>query len=113
MNQRINEIIDDAKDFGRQQAELVKLEVVEKTAGMSSEILTHVILGLIGFMLVFFVSIAGGFLFGELFNSVALGFLTIAGIYTILLLIIYLSRKSLLKKPFINYTIKKLLADDK
>lgn len=113
MDQRINEILDDAKEYGGHQVELIKLEVVEKTAGVSAEILTHLILGVIGFILVLFASIAGGFLLGEAFGSVALGFLTIAGIYAIILIILFIGKDSLLKKNFTNYTIKKMLEDAK
>tara|TARA_R110002049_G_scaffold247413_9_gene421608 strand:+ start:3099 stop:3440 length:342 start_codon:yes stop_codon:yes gene_type:complete len=113
MDQKINEILDDAKEYGSHQVELVKLEVVEKTATVSAELLTHLILGVIAFILLLFISIAGGFILGEAFNSVALGFLTIAGIYTLIFIILFIWKDSLLKKNFTNYTIKKMLEDAK
>ncbi len=113
MDQRINEIIDDAKEYTAHQIELVKLDAAEKTARASSELLTYLILGVIGFILLLFASIAGGFLMGEVLNSVAYGFLSIAGFYMLILLILIIGKDQVLKKPFMNFSIKKIFEDAK
>jgi hypothetical protein len=111
MDQRINEIIDDAKAYTAHQLELVKLEAAEKTARISSELLTYLILGVIGFILLLFASIACGFLIGNALNSVAYGFLTVAGFYMLILIILILGKNQLLKKQLMNFSIKKMFED--
>lgn len=63
---------------------LWKLVAIERTAGVLSSLSHGLILVLFAFFTVLFLFVALGFFLGDLFGSIALGFLIIGGIYFIL-----------------------------
>jgi hypothetical protein len=112
MDPKIYEIIDDAKLYSAHQIELLKLQLAEKASFGAAEFASHLLIGLVGVLFLLFASISLGFLFGDLVNSLGLGFLIVSGIYLLLFLIFILGKKALLKKPLTNYTIKKIFEDE-
>jgi len=112
MDPKIYEIIDDAKLYSTHQIELLKLKLTEKASFGASELASHLIIGLVGVLFLLFASISLGFLFGGLVNNLGLGFLIVAGIYLILFVVFLIGKKTILKRPLTNYTIKKIFEDE-
>jgi hypothetical protein len=48
-----------------------------------------------------FISIAGAFVFGEMLNSYPLGFLSVAGIYLVLALILFFVKDRIVEGPIL------------
>jgi uncharacterized membrane protein len=88
-------------DYVESKIQLYRIGIYEKLAKIAAVLFSTLIITLLGFFLLLFLSMCGGFYFGGLLNSNALGFLLIFGIYFILFLVIIVFRKKLLEK-YIN-----------
>ena len=95
-------------DYFVAKLQLCKIEVYEKIAKVTAVFFSSLILALLGFFLLFFLSISGGFYFGSLLNNAALGFLIVFGIYFILFIIFIFFRKKLLQKYIADKVIEQL-----
>lgn len=75
---------------------LLKLQSVEKISVLVSLMFTGLLVALLGFFVLFFISIMAGYYFASLTGSLFAGFGIVAGIYIILLiLVIALGKKHL------------------
>ncbi len=88
--------------------QLYKIGAYEKIAKVTATLFSSIVITLLCFFMLFFLSISGGFFFGGLFNSIALGFLIIFGIYVILLIFVIIYRKRLLEKYITDKVIEQL-----
>ncbi|MDO9187897.1 MAG: phage holin family protein [Bacteroidia bacterium] len=95
-------------DYFEAKIQLYKIGAYEKIAKITAVLFSSIIIALLGFFLLLFLSISGGFYFGGLLNNNALGFLLIFGIYLILFVILILFRKKLLEKHIMNKVIEQL-----
>lgn len=95
-------------DYLEARLKLLKIGAYEKIAKVTAVLFSSIIITLLGFFLLFFLSISAGFYLGMLLNSNALGFLIIFGIYLILFIIIFVFRKKLLEKFIVDKVIKRL-----
>ncbi|MFY9309439.1 MAG: phage holin family protein [Bacteroidia bacterium] len=95
-------------DYFEARIALLKINVYEKIARVTAVLFSSIIIALILFFLVFFLSISAGFYFGSLLNSNAWGFLIVFGFYLILLVVILIFRKKLLEKYIIDKVIQTL-----
>jgi amino acid transporter len=74
-----------------------------KVAMKSTTLLVKFLLIALCLMIVlFFVSIAGAMALGQLFDSYALGFLAIAGIYLVLALLLFLVKDKIVEGPILE-----------
>lgn len=99
-------------DYFEARIQLLKIGAYEKIAKITAVLFSSLIIALLGFFLLFFLSISGGFYFGRLLNDNALGFLIIFGIYLILFVFIILFRKKLLEKFIIDKVIEQLFENE-
>ena len=90
------------------KVQLYKIGAYEKVAKVTAVLFSSMVVALLGFFLLFFLSISGGFFFGTLLNSNTLGFLIIFGIYLILFIFIVIYRKKLLEKYITDKVIEQL-----
>jgi len=99
-------------EYFEAKIQLYKIGAYEKIAKVTAVLFSSIIIALLVFFLLFFLSISGGFYFGALLNSNALGFLLIFGIYLILLVFIVVFKKKLLEKYIIDKVIEQLFEKD-
>ena len=102
----------DTKDYLETRLELAKLQAVEKTSEIASTATAGALLLLLFTIVFLFGSIALAFYISEWTGKYSTGFLSVAGIYVFIGLLIYLTRDSLIKIPVTNLMIKKMLKDD-
>ncbi len=95
-------------DYFEAKIQLYKIGAYEKIAKVTAVFFSSLIIALLGFFLLFFLSISGGFYFGALLNNNALGFLIIFGIYLILFVFVIRFRKKLLEKYITDKVIEQL-----
>lgn len=102
-------LIDDAGRYIEAKAELWKLKAVDKTTDLASSLLSRVLLFII--ILIGLVAFNTGIalLIGSWLGEAYYGFFIVAGFYLLLGLILYWARNSLIKTPFYNAVINKLL----
>jgi len=101
-------VIQKLKEYLQNTKNLTLLKVVDKLSNLIAAIVTDCLMIIFGFFILLFLSIGLGFYFGELFGSNALGFVALAGIYLLLILILLVSKNSI-EKSLINLSIKKFL----
>ena len=87
---------------------LIKFETFEKTAKVTAVLFSSLVVALLGFFLLFFLSMSLGFYLGKVFDSLALGFLAVTGLYLILFVFMLFMKKDLLEKILIERIIGEL-----
>ncbi len=90
---------------------LVKVEAIEKLTDALSVIFKKIILFIMVGLVFFFASIAAALWIGDVYNSYATGFLAIAGVYLLGLIIVFIFKKQLLEKNIKNDIIRTVFQD--
>jgi hypothetical protein len=86
---------------------LIKLETFEKIAKVTAVLFSSLVVALLGFFLLFFLSMSLGFYLGKVFDSQTLGFLSVTGLYLILFVLVLLMKKDLLE----NFLIERIIGE--
>jgi hypothetical protein len=92
---------------------LYKIGAFEKLAKVFAVLFSSIIIVLLVFFMLLFISITGGFYFGELLKSNALGFLIVFGFYFVLLVVVIAFRKKILQKYIADKIIEQLFEEEK
>ena len=85
---------------------LLKLQTAEKTARLAGVLFTGIVLALLGFFVLLFLSIMSGYFFASLTGSLYLGFGIVAFFYLLLFTIIVIFRKVLVEKWVADTIVK-------
>lgn len=101
-------VLQKIKEYLKNTKNLTVLTVVDKLSSLISTIVTDGLMIIFGFFILLFLSIGLGFYFGELFGSNALGFVALAGLYLVLVLILIVAKNSI-EKSLMNLSIRKFL----
>jgi hypothetical protein len=97
-----------AQDYLKAEVDLLRIQLTEKASEILATIMARNVFVVAILLPVFFGYMALGFYLSELLDSMALGFLSVAGISALLLLLIYLLRKPLVIGPIQDGIIKRL-----
>lgn len=110
MNEKEEDIIgktyDQLTEYIQLRLQLLKIETAENTAKVAAFLISTLILVVIGFFCLLFMSIVAGFYFSELLGSTFYGFGIIGGIYLLLFLILLLVKNLFIKRPVMNSVIR-------
>lgn len=106
MIDEFNDIKKDLQEYVEVRMNLIKLHTAENISRILSQTATFAIIGYLLFFILLFFSFAVGFFLAERFHSNELGFLTVSGIYLILLLLFLTIRKRVIEKPIIKAIVK-------
>jgi Putative Actinobacterial Holin-X, holin superfamily III len=87
---------------------LMKLQAAEKSSKVIALLTSVLIIGLLGFFVLLFVSIMLGYFFAEKTGSLFYGFGIVTGIYILLLVVLLALRKNKLEKFVANSMVKVL-----
>lgn len=105
----IDILLSDAGDFVETKAALWKLKTIERLADVSGELVAGLaMIGLTCFVIILF-SIGVALWVGELLGKSYYGFFAMGGLYVIIALVMLVRRDRLLKDPFSNMLIRKIL----
>ena len=102
-----DELKEDASGWVKARTELLKLELTERFALILASLMSGGFMLIIVFFFLFFIMMALGFYLGELWHSVPLGMLAVAGIVMLKLILFMLLRKPLFETPVVNTIIRK------
>lgn len=102
-------LISKTEKFTKTSIDLLKLNVVEKTADIVSSVTSGLTVILFVAMFTLFLNIGLGLWIGELLQSNYMGFLIVSGFYLIVAIVIYFYQNRLLKNPISDKIVVKLL----
>ena len=105
----IKTLIDKSKDYLDTKFELTKLKTIDKSADILSTVVVTISILFVSFLLILFVSLGVALLLGKLLGAYHYGFFIMAGVYAIILLVIYVMREKWIKTPIANDLINKML----
>jgi hypothetical protein len=108
----ITSISNDVVEYINLQKDLVKLQITEKSTDIISNVITYIILAIVGIFALMCLTVGGAMAINELFNNSYAGFLIVAGIYILLGIIIYVSRKALITDKIADALANILINDD-
>jgi hypothetical protein len=86
---------EELEDYLQNRLLLLKMQTAEKTAKLVASLSIGIVLGGLGFFMLFFLSIMAGYYFADLTNSLYIGFAIVTGAYLSLFLILFLLRKKI------------------
>ena len=101
-----NDLKDSASLYIEQKIELGKLTGIDKGSKLSAKFISGLILGVLAFFAMLFISLMLAYYFSQLFQSYFAGFGLMAALHFMLFMMVMLARKSLIEKPIINGIIK-------
>jgi hypothetical protein len=84
---------------------LVRMEAAEKGAKLAAHFVTGMVLGLLFFVIVMFISIMAGYYFSEVTGSQFYGFGIVAAFYVLVMVVLLLLRKRYIFPFLINIVI--------
>ena len=84
--------------YSKTNYELLKLKAVDKTADVSSRLLSRTLLVIALLFFVLFINIGLSFWIGELIGETYIGFVIVAGFYGLVSIILFLTHNALVRK---------------
>jgi len=107
----LEELVDQVKDYIDTRSELIILKTTQKVSSASGIAVSYLICIFLSVMVLVLLSIGAALWIGKALGDSFSGFFLIAGFYIVLLLIFYLGRTNLVKKPVANKIIDEILND--
>lgn len=105
--EKIEELTDGLKNYLNINIQLVKQETIAVTSAVVSDLLSYLLIGMVGIFFLLFASLMAGFYLSELLDDSFFGFGSVAVFYLILGIILFLIRKHSLSKPIRDKIIRK------
>mgnify|MGYP000223707490 CR=1 FL=1 len=102
-----------AEQYSKTSFKLVQLATIEKTSDVISSLAVIITISILFVMFTLFINIGMGLYIGALLKNTALGFFIVSGFYFLLVVAVFIFRKSLIKIPIDNLIIFKLLREEK
>jgi len=102
-------LLERAEDFGKTSLELLKLKAIDKTSDIVSSLIPQSVVLVFVFVFILFLNLGIAFWLGELWGSVAIGYLAVAAFYAICAIIIHFFLHDKIKERIRNSVIKQLL----
>ena len=94
------------KQYIQDRLLLLKLDMVEKTSKLVSVMFIGLLLTILSFFIILFLSFMAGYYFASLTNSLYLGFSIVCGFYLLLLVFIIVAGKRMLHTYITNTVIE-------
>ncbi len=108
MLDELNDVKKDVVDFIEVKLDLIKLHMAENLSRMFSNVAAIAVIGYLLFLIIIFISFAAGFFIGSQLKSNELGFLCVAGFYSMLLILFLIFRKQIIDRPVIKSMVRLL-----
>jgi hypothetical protein len=102
----INDLKKDVLEYIEVKLDLIRLHTAENLSRIFSNVATIAVIGYLLFFIILFISLAAGYYIGSLLDSNELGFLCMAGFYTLLLILFLASRKQIVERPVIKAMVR-------
>lgn len=105
----IEELVTNSGKLAETKAEIFALKTTRKASVAVSEVVTRLSFLLVLIFMLLMLSFGAAYWVGGLLESMTAGFLTVAGFYTLVGLLLFAFKKEAIATPVQNYFIKKAL----
>ncbi|HSI76176.1 MAG TPA: phage holin family protein [Lunatimonas sp.] len=105
----ISEILDTVKKLIELRIKIAINKITDDISTAVTRVVVLIMMVMAGVFVLLFASISLGFYLGTLFESVYLGFLSVGGIYLLLLLILFLIRNTLTFQTSLKTSLTKFI----
>lgn len=102
-------LVEQLEQYAKTNAELYTLQATDKIAVLLSSMISLLVLGGLGFILMVMLSMGIAFWIGNRMGSTYAGFLMVAAGWITVTFIVYLFRYALIRKPVMNAIISQVL----
>lgn len=109
MSDHLTELVHDTGKYIEAKTELWKLKVADKTTEVASSVVSQLMIAVIALLVIISVNTGVALMLGKWLGELYYGFFIVAGFYILLGIIIYANRTVLMKTPFYNAIINKIL----
>lgn len=106
------ETVEYARQYVQYQGDIIRLEAAERVAKVTSSLITAMVLGVIGVLVLVMLSIAAGFWLSTLLGSHAQAFLVIAAAYVVIGGGLFALRRTLITVPSLDFVLDAFFDDD-
>lgn len=103
----IDRLIEHGGNYLHNRQELLQHSVTEKTLVLSSSAISSGVVAAIALFALVFLGIALAIWLGDLMHSTSAGFAVVGAFYFVLMLIVMLTRKSLIERPMMNAMLRR------
>lgn len=108
---KFEELIDHVKDIADTKTKLLMLKATDKASSATGMAVAYMIFAFLVVIIFVLLSIGAAIWINAEMNSSTSGFFIVAGGYVVLLLILFLGREAIIKKPIANKIISEMLND--
>ncbi|MCB0666363.1 MAG: phage holin family protein [Saprospiraceae bacterium] len=112
ISEQAGELFGYAKVYGEQQFKLIKLDVAERFSRVTAGLALLLVLFVVILFILLLFSVALGIYLGELWQSYTTAFLSIAGFYVFIGILLLVFRKSLIVNPILAMMINEMMDQD-
>jgi hypothetical protein len=105
----IESLIEKGEQYGKTTLELLKLKTLDKTAEVTSNLVSWLIVLIFAVLFFLIMNIGVALWLGELMGKSYYGFFAVSGFYGFLALIFGIFRKQIIKEPLNNSIIEQVL----
>jgi ABC-type multidrug transport system permease subunit len=100
-------LADNVMDFVETYYKLTLVNITDKASGVASSVVTFMAVFIIGIFVLLFTGLALGTWLGQLLNNTIAGYFLVAGLFLLIMLMIWAFRKKLMS-GFRNFIIRKV-----
>ena len=108
---KVEELASHVKEYVNNRITATKLAVADKSSKIAAKLIAIVIVALIFFLFMIFASTALAYALGKLTGKPYWGFLIVAGIYFLLVVIIWKTKDRFLKIPILNAILRQIFTE--
>ena len=108
--EKIEVLVESINRYLKSNCELIKLEATERTSVIGSSIISNLLIGLVGILLIVFLSLGVSFYISFRMGDSYSGFIIVAAFYFILGFILMIGRKALMERPLRDKIIRKIFS---
>lgn len=101
-------LTDSITDYIESSYKLALLNAADKATGIAASTMASIVVAFLGIFVILFAGIALGIWLGQLLNNEALGYLLVAALFTLIILIVVAMRKRIVFPLIRNKLINKL-----
>jgi hypothetical protein len=110
---KVDNLSDDIKDYINNRIETVKLMAIEKGVSGASSVIYIVVVALLSFFFLIFISLTFAYALSGLIGQAYSGFLIVAGIYLLAVVVLFIKGREWFKDPVSNIFVRNIFKDPK
>jgi hypothetical protein len=106
LKEHLTDVKDEFESYVDKRVDLLKLHLVQELSRLTASFAVKLGVLYLLFLVLIFASLAGAFFLGDILGSNGQGFMLVAGMYLIFVVLFILMRRILVQKPVIKAFIK-------